>query len=111
VATIPGTARTAEKDLGHPTIVLKSQKIDLPRGNLKFGGGAPGARAASTYCVMCHSRGMIDNQPPLSREAWKTEVKKMRSAYGCPVSEGLDEELVEFLFQYNHKAASVSSQH
>jgi len=111
VATIPGTAGTAEKDLGHRTIVLKSVKIDLPKGNLKFEGDAPGARAATTYCVMCHSRGMIDNQPPLSREAWKTEIRKMRSVYGCTVSEGLDEELVDFLFQYNHKAASVSSQH
>jgi hypothetical protein len=111
MVTLPGTVRSAEKDSGPRPIVLKSEKIDLPRGNLKFEGDAPGARTASTYCVMCHSRGMIDNQPPLSREAWKTEVRKMRSVYGCPVSEGMDEELVDFLFQYNQKRAAVSSQH
>jgi hypothetical protein len=109
VATLPSIALTADKDLGRPTIMLKSQKIDLPRGNLKFPGETSGARAASTYCVMCHSRGMIDAQPPLSREQWKTEVHKMRSNYGCPLSESLDDELVDFLFQYNNRTASASS--
>jgi len=108
-ATVYGIARTAENHPDHPKIVLKSQRIDLPRGNLKFPGDAPGARAASTYCVMCHSRGMIDAQPPLSRDQWEAEIHKMRSTYGCPLSEGMDEELVDFLFQYNHKTGSVSS--
>jgi len=109
VATLPSIALTAEKDMGHPTIALKSQKIDLPRGNLKFPGETPGARAASTYCVMCHSRGMIDAQPLLSREQWKAEIHKMRSSYGCPLNESLDEQLVDFLFQYNNKTAAASS--
>ncbi len=94
-----------------PPIVLESQKIKLPQGNLKFEGSEPGARAAGTYCVMCHSRGMIDSQPPLSREAWKTEIHKMRTAYGCPVSEGLEEELVEFLYRYNNRPAQSASRH
>ena len=109
VVAASGAARAAEKEPSHPTIVLESQSIELPRGNLKFPGDAAGARAASTYCVMCHSRGMIDAQPLLSREQWKTEIHKMRSTYGCPLSESMDEELVDFLFQYNHKTASASS--
>ena len=43
VAIVPGIARAAEKDPGHKTIVLESQTIELPRGNLKFPGDAPGA--------------------------------------------------------------------
>ena len=102
VAT-PATARSAEQDSGHRTVVLKSQKVEFPQENLKFRGDAAGAKAATDYCLMCHSRGMIDAQPPLSRDQWKTEVIKMRSTYGCPLSEGMDEELADFLFQYNHK--------
>ncbi len=109
VAVTHSATRAAADNSQPPPIVLQSQKIELPRGNLKFEGSEPGARSASTYCVMCHSRGMIDSQPPLSRDAWKTEIHKMRTAYGCPVSEGLDEELVDFLYQYNHKAAPSAS--
>jgi len=109
VAVTHSALRAADNKPEHPPIVLKSQKIELPQGNLKFEGSEPGARAASRYCVMCHSRGMIDSQPQLSRDAWKTEIHKMRTAYGCPVSEGLDEELVDFLYQYNHKPAQSTS--
>jgi len=108
-ATIPGTGGSVERDSGHQTIVLKSQKIKFPQGNLKFPGDAPGAKAAGDYCLMCHSRGMIDAQPALSLEQWKTEINKMRSVYGCPISEDKDKELADFLVQYNHKTASVSS--
>lgn len=109
VAIVPGVARAAEKDPGPKTIVLESQTIELPRGNLKFPGDAPGARVATTYCVMCHSRGMIDAQPLLSRDQWKTEIHKMRSSYGCPLSESMDEELEDFLFRYSHKTATASA--
>lgn len=110
VAIAHSPSRAADNNSQPPPLVLESQKIELPRGNLKFEGSDPGARAATTYCVMCHSRGMIDSQPPLSRDAWKTEIHKMRSAYGCPVSVGLDEELVDFLYQYNnHKPAQSAS--
>jgi cytochrome c5 len=111
VALAHSTSYAADKNSAAPAIVLESQKIELPEGNRKFEGEEPGARAASTYCVMCHSRGMIDAQPPLSREAWKTEIRKMRTAYGCPVSEGQDEELVDFLYQYNHKPTQSASGH
>ena len=104
-------ARATDSDSQPPPIVLKSQKIQLPKGNLKFEGTEPGARVAGTYCVMCHSRGMIDAQPPLSREAWKTEIHKMRTSYGCPVSEGSEEELVDFLYQYNNRPAQRASRH
>lgn len=109
VAASHSASRAADNNSPPRPIVLESQKIELPQGNLNFEGSGPGARAASTYCVMCHSRGMIDSQPPLSRDAWKTEIHKMRTAYGCPVSEGLDEELVDFLYQYNHKPAQSAS--
>ena len=109
VAVTRPATHAVENDSQPPPIVRESQKIELPKGNLKFEGSDPGARAATTYCVMCHSRGMIDSQPPLSRDAWKTEIHKMRTAYGCPVNEGLDEELVDFLYQYNHKPLQAAS--
>jgi len=104
-------ARAAESNSQPPPIVLQSQKIELPKGNLKFASSEPGARVAGTYCVMCHSRGMIDAQPPLSRETWKAEIHKMRTVYGCPVSEGSEDELLEFLYQYNNKPAQSAARH
>lgn len=101
----------ADNNSAPPAIMLESQKIDLPEGNRKFESDQPGARIATTYCVMCHSRGMIDSQPPLSRDAWKTEIHKMRANYGCPVSATLDEELVDFLYDYNHKPTQSASGH
>jgi len=110
IAVTQSGTRVAHSDSDNPPIVLESQKIELPQGNLKFEGSEHGVRAANTYCVMCHSRSMIDYQPSLSREAWKSEIHKMRTAYGCPVSGGLDEELVDFLYQYNHKPTRGASQ-
>jgi cytochrome c5 len=111
VAVTRSPARATDNDSQPPPIIFESQKIQLPKGNLKFEGTDPGARVAGTFCVMCHSRGMIDSQPPLSREAWKAEIHKMRTSYGCPVSEGSEEELVEFLYQYNNRPAQRASRH
>ena len=85
------------------TIVLKSEKITLPFGQLQFPGKGPGAAIANTHCAMCHSRGFIDTQPPLSHAAWKAEVQKMMSALGCPLKPDQTADLVNFLYDYNHR--------
>ena len=50
----------------------------------------------STACL-CHSRGMIDTQPPLTLETWKKEVDKMRIAYGCPLRADQTDRVAEFI--------------
>ena len=68
----------------HRAIQLTSQKIDLPFGNETFAGG-DAANLANSHCLLCHSKDMIDAQPPLTLRHWKKEIDKMRTAYGCPL--------------------------
>jgi hypothetical protein len=68
----------------HRPIQLTSQKISLPFGDQVFTGG-DAAKLANSRCLLCHSKDMIDAQPPLTLETWKNEVDKMRTAYGCPL--------------------------
>jgi hypothetical protein len=69
----------------HRTISLTSQKIDVPFGNKTFAGGDKDAKIANEHCLLCHSKDMIDMQPPLPLETWKKEINKMHTAYGCPL--------------------------
>lgn len=87
-----------------PRIELKSEKITLPYGDRSFGAGAA-ARVANGHCLLCHSIGMIDTQPPLEMAVWKAEVEKMRSAFGCPLPAAEVNELVRFLHHRTHLLA------
>jgi len=80
----------------HHTIRLTSQKITLPFGNSVFA-GRDTAKLANSRCLLCHSKEMIDTQPPLSLEVWKKEVDKMRTAYGCPLGADQTAALAKFI--------------
>jgi hypothetical protein len=80
----------------HRAIQLKSQKIGLPFGNQVFAGG-DAAKLANSRCLLCHSKDMIDAQPPLTLETWKKEVDKMRTAYGCPLRADQTAGVAEFI--------------
>ena len=88
----------------HQVIRLTSQKITLPFGNAVFAGG-DSAKLANSRCLLCHSRDLIDTQPPLTLETWKKEIDKMRTGYGCPISADQTAGLAEFISQ----AASASA--
>ncbi len=55
-------------------IVLKSVRVQFPQSSRTFEGAGS---AKTTYCMICHSTGMIMTQPALSEAAWKAEVAKM----------------------------------
>jgi hypothetical protein len=88
----------------HRSIQLTSQKIILPFGNQVFVGG-DAAKLASSRCLLCHSKDMIDAQPHLTLEVWKKEIDKMRTAYGCPLRADQTAGIAEFI---SH-AASASA--
>jgi hypothetical protein len=71
--------------------------VELPVSNEIFPPGA-GAASAEGQCLICHSAGMVLRQPPLTKETWKAEIMKMRTAYGATVP--LDE--VDALAEYLH---------
>ena len=88
----------------HRTIQLTSQKLTLPFGNQIFAGG-DAATLVNSHCLLCHSKDMIDAQPPLSLDSWEKEVDKMRTAYGCPLRADQTADIAEFI---SH-AASASA--
>ena len=57
-------------------------KVDLPVSNEIFPSG-PGSDVADSQCLICHSAGMVLRQPPLTKEEWRSEIQKMRAAYGA----------------------------
>jgi hypothetical protein len=77
------TSRAASAD---SALVLKSVSVQLPTGDRTFPDG-PGADAINNNCLVCHSAGMVLNQPAMSETAWAGEVQKMRSVYKAPVSD------------------------
>jgi hypothetical protein len=82
----------------HRAIQLTSQKIDLPFGNETFAGG-DASNLANSRCLLCHSKDMIDAQPPLTLETWKKEIDKMRTAYGCPLRADQTAGIAKFVSQ------------
>ena len=64
--------------------LLKSVSVNLPYGDRRFPGGHE-ADAINRNCLVCHSAGMVLNQPVLSRPQWQAEVDKMRGAYKAPI--------------------------
>src|SRR5579875_2456585 len=88
-----------------PWFKLKSQKIELPVEKQTFGTG-PEADAANAHCLTCHSRGMIDTQPPMPLAVWKAEINKMRSAFGCSAPEELVDSLSKFFEHLNNQPAT-----
>ena len=75
-------------------------KVDLPASDETFPAGV-GAEIASSQCQICHSAGMVLTQPPLKKGEWRTEILKMRTAYGAPIPEDQVEALSEYLKNIN----------
>ena len=65
---------------------LHSASIARPNSEKVFPKG-PGSDAANSYCLMCHSAGMVLNQPDLTEKGWLGEVEKMKNAFKAPIPE------------------------
>jgi cytochrome c5 len=80
------TSAAAEAAPTGSPLTLKSVNIDLPTSDRSFPDG-PGADAINNNCLVCHSAGMVLNQPAMSETAWSDEVHKMVKVYKAPVSD------------------------
>jgi hypothetical protein len=83
-------------------ITLHSVRVELPRSDRMFPGGAD-AEAINSTCLACHSAGMVLNQPNLTRAGWQAEVEKMRAQYKAPVDAADVPAIVAYLA--SHKGA------
>jgi hypothetical protein len=70
--------------------------VDLPFSDRVFPDG-PGADAANSYCLVCHSAGMVLTQPAMPRSAWEVEVDKMRNVYKAPIPEEQIQTITSYL--------------
>ena len=75
------------------------KSIDLPTSNRVFPGDSAGAKAANTYCLMCHSYGMVATQPTLRKAAWLVEVKKMKGAFKAPIPADQVQVIADYIAQ------------
>jgi hypothetical protein len=70
--------------------------VDLPTSETSFPAGK-GADIANAQCLICHSAGMVLEQPPLTRGEWTGEINKMRNSFGAPLPANQVEVLAEYL--------------
>jgi cytochrome c5 len=84
-------------------LTLKTQTITLPSSTRVFPGDSPGAKAANTSCLMCHSAGMAMNQPDLSKTTWLAEVNKMKKVFKAPIPEDQVPVIAEYLYSIKGK--------
>jgi mono/diheme cytochrome c family protein len=75
-------------------------RVELPAGNEAFPPGV-GADIAASQCLICHSAGMVLQQPPLTKAEWRAEIVKMRSAFGAPVPDDQVDALSGYLTGIN----------
>jgi hypothetical protein len=78
-------APAAGADVVYGGVSLHSVSVDIPGSDRTFPGQAE-ADAINNNCLLCHSAGMVLNQPRLPRAAWQAEVDKMRNIYKAPIA-------------------------
>lgn len=77
------------------SIALPAYDPDLPPG--------PNREAVRTACVTCHSTQLILNQPHLPEKKWEETVLKMVTAYGAPVPEPQQQQVLAYLLAIRGK--------
>jgi hypothetical protein len=68
-------------------VTLHSVDGSFPNSDATFPGGA-GADAINNDCLICHSAGMVLDQPSLSQAEWQGIVDQMRNDFKAPFAAG-----------------------
>ena len=81
-----------------PALGAEKKSITLPEDNamaeLKPG---PGVEATRANCVACHSTDYIVRQRPGDAKQWESEVKKMITVFGAPISDSDAKVIADYL--------------
>ena len=78
----------------------KTARIELPLSDAVFPASAD-SQIANSQCLICHSAGMVLRQPPLTKDQWRAEIVKMRTAFGALIPEDQIDALTEYLVRIN----------
>jgi hypothetical protein len=69
---------------------MAQEKIQLKPG--------PGHDTTASSCSVCHTLAYIPmNSVFLNKSQWKAEVSKMRNAFGAPIDDQMEAEIVDYL--------------
>ena len=75
-------------------------RIELPPGDDLLP-DRRNAEAVDRNCLSCHSTETILNQPALSRDIWKAEIDKMRTAFAAQIDPDADDAILAYLTAIN----------
>jgi len=100
LALAPGALAKTHKAKAPPATAGAAATIDLPPGGDVLP-DRPNAEAVDRNCLLCHSTETILNQPALSRDIWKTEIDKMRTAFGAQIAPDSDDAILAYLTTIN----------
>ena len=71
-------------------VVAAEQQVQLK--------AAPGRDKVEANCVACHTLDyIVANSPFMTRQVWEAEVTKMVKAFGAPISDADQKEIVDYL--------------
>lgn len=68
---------------------LNNVTINLP--------DAPGHQTFMTYCTICHSARLVQNQPDFPEKTWASIVTKMQKNYGAPITDSNAKVITQYL--------------
>lgn len=88
------------KHMAAPQAAGETVRIELPPGDDVLP-DRRNAEAVDRNCLSCHSTETILNQPALSREVWKAEIDKMRTAFGANIDPDADDVILAYLTSIN----------
>jgi cytochrome c5 len=100
-----GQAATDQKEAKKPVPAWSKLSVELPTSDALFPPGE-GADIANGQCLICHSAGMVLRQPPLTEDEWRSEINKMRSAFGALIAATQVDPLARYLHAINGRRPS-----
>jgi mono/diheme cytochrome c family protein len=100
----PGTPAATEKGAKGPVRTWAKVEVKLPTSSTLFPAGN-GADIANGQCLICHSAGMVLRQPPLTQDEWRSEVNKMRNAFGALLPADQVDALARYLYSIDGSRA------
>ncbi len=84
-------------------VTLTSVSVILPGSSQVFPAG-PGAMQTNASCLICHSAGMVLNQPNFSKATWQAIVKQMIVQFQAPVAAGDVQPIADYLTSIKGKS-------
>ncbi len=97
VVAIAGLACLSEASAG-AVPKLTTITVSLPDPLRQFQGAD--AAAINNNCLVCHSAGMVLNQPAMNKATWTVEVNKMINAFKAPVQKADVPAIIAYLVKH-----------